>query len=301
LVSGTATGSRTDVDPLRHQHHRRAQGADHDGIPGIQERQYDDRYQTAGRVRRPAAARAHGGVPAGTGDLIERGYREHGKIFSVKLPGRAGIVMLGPEHGKFLFDETDKRLSIRKGYPFLTRMLAPDAFFLAEYDEYGRQREIVLPRFRSRQMEEYVRIMERHVTAVTDELGDQGELDLATDIGSLLMRIVAECFLGAEFATRLDSGHFRIFREFTDGIDPLLPYPRRPAGPHADDAEATYPDGQPVPDRVRVNLILMLMVVGHDTSGCTRSPPASSASPPNRSTTRGTGCRRARWYWFRRP
>jgi sterol 14-demethylase len=229
--------------------------------------------------------------------LIERGYREHGKVFSVQLPGRKAIVMLGPEHGKFLFDETDKRLSIRKGYPYLKRMLAPDAFFLAEYDEYRRQREIVLPRFRSRQMEEYIRIMEKHVAALIDQLGDQGEMDLTTDIGPLLMRIVGECFLGAEFASRLDKGYFEIFHEFTEGIDPLLPYwfpaphlrrsrrarnrlradllalladrranPVDPPDLMQMMAEAVYSDGQSVPDRVRVNLILMLIVAGHDTT-----------------------------------
>jgi sterol 14-demethylase len=229
--------------------------------------------------------------------LIERGYREHGKVFSVRLPGRAGIIMLGAEHGKFLFGETDKRLSIRKGYPFFKHMLAADTFFLAEYDEYRRQREIVLPRFQSRQMQEYVRIMERYVTARIDQLGDQGEMDLTTDLGPLLMRIVAECFLGAEFAGRLDDGYFRIFKEFAEGIDPLLPgwFPAphlrrsrrarnrlradllailadRRANPIDPPdfmqvmAEATYSDGRPVPDHVRVNLILMLVVAGHDTT-----------------------------------
>jgi sterol 14alpha-demethylase len=229
--------------------------------------------------------------------LIERGYREHGKIFSIRLPGRSGIVMLGSEHGRFLFGETDKRLSIRKAYPFFKHMLGPDNYFLAEYDEYKRQREIVLPRFQGRQMQEYVQIMERQVGALIDQLGDQGELDLVTELGPLVMRITADCFLGADFAGRLDDGYFQVFREFTEGIDPLLPgwFPaphlrrsrrarnrlradlralladRRANPVDPPDfmqvmAEARYADGEPVPEHVRVNLILTLVVAGHDTT-----------------------------------
>jgi len=229
--------------------------------------------------------------------LIERGYREHGTVFSIRLPGRRGIVLLGPEHGRFLFGETDKRLSIRKAYPFFKHMLGPDNYFLAEYDEYKRQREIVLPRFQGRQMQEYVQIMERQVGALVDGLGDRGELDLVTELGPLVMRITAECFLGADFARQLDDGYFQVFRDFAEGIDPLVPgwFPaphlrrsrqarnrlrtdlrailaaRRANPVDPPDfmqvmAQATYADGEPVPEHVRVNLILTLVVAGHDTT-----------------------------------
>ena len=56
--------------------------------------------------------------------VLKRGHAAHGKVFSFKLLGRRMNVMLGPEHNKFFFEETDKLLSIRESMPFFCRRRA---------------------------------------------------------------------------------------------------------------------------------------------------------------------------------
>jgi sterol 14alpha-demethylase len=230
-------------------------------------------------------------------ELIERGHREAGGLFSLRLPGRTGVVLLGARHNRFFFSETDKRLSIRTAYPFFTRMFSPEFYFFAGMEEYKRQREVVLPRFQGRQLDGYVTAMAQETLAFEQRLGDTGAFNLTDELGPLVMRIAARCFLGPDFGSRMNHDFFREFRRFSAGMNPVMPEGvPRPAvirsnrardrlrtalgemiRQRRDDpvdppdflqtlAEATYADGTPVPDAVLVNMILMLTWAGHETT-----------------------------------
>jgi sterol 14alpha-demethylase len=229
--------------------------------------------------------------------LLDRGLAERGTIFSLRLPGRPAIVLIGQDHSDFLFAETDKRLSIRRAYPFFRHMFAPDVYFLAEWQEYQRQREILLPRFQGRQLDGYLAVMDAHAAALLDALGDQGEFDVPDTLGPVVLRITADCFLGAGVSTRLQDGLAATFRRFAEGQDPILPgwvpvphlrrshrardeiratvrkllaerreHPQDPPDFLQTLAEAAYTDGTPVPDHIRVHLVMVLIHAGHETT-----------------------------------
>ncbi|TWP46001.1 cytochrome P450 [Lentzea tibetensis] len=229
--------------------------------------------------------------------LIWRGYTEHGGLFSLSLPGVRSVVLLGAERNRFFYSETDKALSIRAAYPFFKRMFSPEFYVFAGVEEYHRQREIVVPRFQGRQLESYVAAMERETERFIDGLGTEGEFDLVDELGPLVMRIAARCFLGADFASRMDRDFFEEFRRFSGGMGFLLPgwlplprlvrsrrsrdrlravlgdmirerrrNPVRPVDFLQTLAESRYSDGEPVPDLVLVNLVLLLTWAGHETT-----------------------------------
>ncbi|MCS0638047.1 cytochrome P450 [Streptomyces sp. LP05-1] len=228
--------------------------------------------------------------------VLWRGHAEHGTAFSLRLAGRRTVVLLGREHSRTFFAETDERLSIASAYPFFVRMFDPDFFYFGGQKEYLRQRDLILPRFRGNQFDAYVAVMEQRTRALIDQLGDEGETDLVTTLGPLVMNIAAHAFLGPDITTRID-GFFSLFRDFSSGMDPVLPgwlplprvvrgrrararlrsemlalvaeRRRRPADPPdflQALSEAHYPDGRPAPDRVIVNLILLLTWAGHETT-----------------------------------
>ncbi len=229
--------------------------------------------------------------------VLQRGYDEHGKVFRLRLPGAPGIVLLGPEHSKFVFAETDKRLSIRRAYPFFVHMFGPDALFLADEDEYKRQRDIVLPRFQARQLESHVEVMDGLTDTLIESLGESGEMDLVETLGPHVMNVATHCFLGSDLSDRLGDSFFDVFRRFSEGLDPLIPgwvpiprmvrchrardelrrvigdvirerraHPLEPADFLQVLTEATYSDGEPVPDHRLVNLVLMMIWVGYETT-----------------------------------
>jgi sterol 14alpha-demethylase len=229
--------------------------------------------------------------------LFERGYQEHGRIFALRLPGRRAVVLLGPEYDRFFFRETDRLLSIRTAYPFFVRMFDAQFYFFAEFEEYKRQRELVLPQFRGGQLDEYVRIMESETERLLDRLGGEGEFDLIATLGPLVMHIAAHAFLGPDFSDRMRGGYFAEFRRFSAAMDPVwpgwLPLPHLLRGRRSRDrlrraisqliaerrgnpvappdflqllCQSRFDDGEPVPDLVLVNLILMLTWAGHETT-----------------------------------
>jgi sterol 14alpha-demethylase len=232
--------------------------------------------------------------------VVERGHRECGEAFALRLGGRNAVVLLGPEANRFFFAETDGLLSIRTGMPYFPRMFDPDFYLFADAEEYRRQRDIVLPRFKGRQMEQYIEIMDRQIGDLARTFDSSGEFDLVDTLGPLVMRIAADAFLGTEFAKRLGDGFFAEFRRFSAGMDPVappwLPLPHLIRSRRARDrlrillggllderrrapldppdflqllTEARFPDGTDVPELVRVNLVLMLTGPG------TRRPPAT--------------------------
>jgi sterol 14-demethylase len=182
-------------------------------------------------------------------------------------------------------------------YPFFRHMFAPDIYFLAEQAEYQRQREIVLPRFQGRQLDDYVAIMDSNAIALCDRLGDQGEINLPDTFGPAVLRNATDCLLGVGVAARLGDGLADLLCQFGEAQDPILPgwvpVPHMRRGHQAGNqlkamiqdllaerrgapqdppdflqfmTEATFADGSPVSDHVRVNLLALLIHAGHQTT-----------------------------------
>jgi len=229
--------------------------------------------------------------------LLTRGYEEHGKIFSMKLPGQNVVVMLGPEHNKFVFDQTDKLLSIKEAYPFFVRMFNKDFFFIGGNEAYHQQRGIILPCFRATVMPNYIDVMVLETFKFMDSLGDQGTFNLTEEFGPLVMKIAAHSFFGSDFNEKLGASIFDDFRDFAKGMDPVVPgwvplpkfiksqkakrkladnllalikdrrqNPVSPPDFLQTLLESKNEDGSPVSDMILKNLVLLLVWAGHETT-----------------------------------
>ena len=229
--------------------------------------------------------------------LMERGYHEHGSIFSLQLGPKRAVILLGPENNRFFFSETDKLLSIREGYPFFIKMFHERFYFFAEFEEYLEQRAIIMPRFQPQQMHQYVTTMANETFALMERLGEEGTFDLIPTLGPLVMHIAARTFLGDDFRQRLGGHFFSDFRQFSGGMEPVLPLwlplpklirsqrakrklhkilgelieERRHNPVDPPDFLQTliasrYSDGRPIDDVVIINLILLLVWAGHETT-----------------------------------
>ncbi len=229
--------------------------------------------------------------------VLRRGYQTKGKLFSFKIMGRRMNVMLGPEHNRFFFEETDKLLSIRESMPFFLKMFSPDFYSFAEMDEYLKQRAVIMPRFKAAAMKQYVGIMAEETLNLTERLGDAGEFDLISTLGPVVMDIAAHSFMGKEFHEKLGHEFFELFRDFSGGMEFVLPlwWPtpkmlrsqrakkklhdilqswidkRRAAPLDPPDffqgmVETKYPDGKPIPDELIRHMIMLLVWAGHETT-----------------------------------
>jgi sterol 14alpha-demethylase len=229
--------------------------------------------------------------------VLKRGYKTKGKLFSFSILGRRMNVMLGPEHNRFFFEETDKLLSIRESMPFFLKMFSPEFYSFAEMDDYLRQRAVVMPRFKAASMKQYVAVMAEESLNLVERLGDEGEFDLIPTLGPVVMDIAAHSFMGREFHEKLGHHFFDLFRDFSGGMEFVLPLwlptpkmiksqrakrklhrvlqewidKRRAAPLDPPDffqgmAESKYADGTPVPDEIVRHMILLLVWAGHETT-----------------------------------
>ncbi|MEY2928182.1 MAG: hypothetical protein RL367_2659 [Pseudomonadota bacterium] len=229
--------------------------------------------------------------------VLKQGYQHHGRLFSFKVMGQRMNVMLGPEHNRFFFEETDKLLSIRESMPFFLKMFSPDFYSFAEMDEYLRQRAVIMPRFKAAAMKQYVGVMAEETLNLVARLGDQGEFDLIPTLGPVVMDIAAHSFMGREFHEKLGHEFFELFRDFSGGMEFVLPLwlptpkmirsqrakkklhailqqwiekrrqtPLDPPDFFQGMVETRYPDGSRIPDELVRHLILLLVWAGHETT-----------------------------------
>jgi sterol 14-demethylase len=232
--------------------------------------------------------------------LLERGYREHGSAFSFRLGVRTFDVLVGPEYNRFYWDQTDKKLDIARGMQFLRPLFGSKFWVWAGHDEYLRQRAIVFPKFKVGEMKRYSTVMTEEIDQLVRNLGSEGMVDIAPALGPTIMYIAAHAFLGRNYRAKFAKTHFDMFREFSLGIEGLLPlwlhwlptpqhrrgwrgkafyrrelgnwikerraHPADPPDFFQELLETKYEDGTPVPDDVIFQLIMFMTWAGHETT-----------------------------------
>lgn len=228
--------------------------------------------------------------------LIQRGFAEHGPVFGLKLANQNVAVVIGPEHQKKFFMETDGRLNIQEPYQFLRAMFG-EVLFLAPHDDYLQQRPLVQELFKRDKMLHYVNVMQEVVQEWLDGLGDSGEIEITSEIGVLVQEVAGNCFLGPEVNQAIGREFWDLYTDLGKALDPLLPpnlplpkfYKRdkakarmteilrpiiaeRRANPDQYDnflqdiINKEGQDGQPADEEMVRNLLVALMFAGHETT-----------------------------------
>ncbi|MAU01596.1 MAG: hypothetical protein CL608_31035 [Anaerolineaceae bacterium] len=154
--------------------------------------------------------------------LVRRGFVEHGNVFALKLANQNVAVVIGPENQKKFFMETDGRLNIQEPYQFLKAMFG-EVLFLAPHDEYLRQRPFVQELFKREKMLHYVDVMQEVVQAWLEGLGDSGEIELTSEIVTLVQEVAGNCFLGPEVHQTIGREFWDLYADLSQALDPLLP------------------------------------------------------------------------------
>lgn len=155
--------------------------------------------------------------------LFNRGYQEHGECFALKIPGKNTVVMVGRDANDFFFNQTDKLLNLQKAYAFLEASVGKDFYFFKEQERYLEERKLILGQLKVGSMKIYLPAMQKEISKLINNLGDEGDFDVVDTIGVLAMNISSHAFLGEEFRDKLGGKYFELFREFSECLDYVSP------------------------------------------------------------------------------
>ncbi|MBK7406887.1 MAG: cytochrome P450 [Saprospirales bacterium] len=234
--------------------------------------------------------------------FLRKAQKEHGNTFAIQLGPRKIAVLLEPDDLEAVFMKNDLTLSVGQAYKFVGTMFSPDYLYMADFEEYQEQRKVLLHAFKSEKLGNYLQAMQRELKDWMQDLGEEGEFDVVPEMSKLALHIAARAFIGEDFRMALNDQFLPLFKDLSDGAE--LVFPLNWPLPHLirckaarvklgkmvkevfdaregkEDApydflqylsEARYRDDQPVPEEIRINMVLGITWGGYETTTGTMS------------------------------
>jgi len=147
--------------------------------------------------------------------LFQRGYDEHGSIFSIRIGPRRAAVLLGPENNLFVFKQTDRALSLSTTFKWLTPLFTEKFPLAAETDQHRDYRPALLRPLKGKESERYIRAIRTEVEHWMEGLGDEGEFELVETFGRIILDCATRVFMGDEVRDQLADRFPGVFKDFT--------------------------------------------------------------------------------------
>jgi sterol 14-demethylase len=231
--------------------------------------------------------------------LLDRGRRQLGDTFSLRLAGARVTALIGPQANEAFFRARDDELSAREAYQFMTPVFGPGVAYDVAPEIMDEQLGFVFPALREERLQAYARFMEEEAEAYFERWGEEGQADLYTAANELTVFIASRCLIGREFRQNLSTEFARLYHHLEGGINllalfqPHLPLPafrrrdrarvrvgqlisgivaaRRAQGTGGEDflealMSARYSDGRALRDQEITGMLLSLIFAGQHTS-----------------------------------
>ncbi|MEZ4849810.1 MAG: cytochrome P450 [Bacteroidia bacterium] len=154
--------------------------------------------------------------------LIQRGFKQHGTMFTLRLGRKNLIVLVGPEHHRTFFMQTDKSLNIGKPYAFL-KPIVGEVMFVAGPETYNKQRLVFYEPFKRDKMKRYLSSMQMEIQRWLDQLGEEGKIEIGAEMRYLTQQVAARTFMGEDFARSVGDEFWEQYLIISKALDPLLP------------------------------------------------------------------------------
>ena len=164
---------------------------------------------------------------------LERGWRDHGEIFRLRLGPRDLVLFVGPEAHDFYFRASDDELDAKAVYQFTVPIFGRGVAYDVAPEIMSEQLGFLFPALGAPSMRRFVRLMLRETSEFADRLGEEGEIDLPSAMNQLTVNIASHCLLGREVREQVDEGFAEAYHDLQKGINTLGFFlPRLPTAGH---------------------------------------------------------------------
>jgi sterol 14-demethylase len=228
--------------------------------------------------------------------LLQRGYRELGPVFSLRLGPRRAAVLVGPEYHHFFFRQTGHCLSLAATFQWLRPMFGNRFPLMLEGPPHVTDRPALQRPLKGQPLAGYTGTFIEQTERWLESLGHRGEFELIESIRRLTLLNAVCVFLGTETRDQMENeiqalmdevtreapdhllrrlrmylpraGRFRARRRLHASVQRIIEERRR-NGVRREDylqalMEAETPNG-PIPDTDIINLATGMVWGGHAT------------------------------------
>ncbi|RCH91186.1 Lanosterol 14-alpha-demethylase, partial [Rhizopus stolonifer] len=235
--------------------------------------------------------------------FLQTCQKKYGNVFTFRLLNKRVTACLGPEGNQFVFNAKQEVASAAAAYNHMTKyVFGNDIVFDTAHHLFMEQKRMIKGGLNDASFRKDVGLISEECDMFFDQFGKKGEIDVYEMFGSLIIYTASRSLLGPEIRQAMDSGVADLYYDLDQGFRPInfmfpnLPLPsyrrrdqareklaniyseiiraRRSSGERHDDLvqtlmEATYKDGQAIPDHQICGILTAALFGGQHTSSTT--------------------------------
>lgn len=178
-------------------------------------------------------------------NMIREEYPRLGSVFTVKVLNRNITFLLGPEESVHFFKAPESEMSQQEVYQYNVPTFGPGVVFDVDYSVRMEQFRFFSESLRVSSLKSYVEHMVYEAEIFFDKWGDEGEVDLKSELEHLIILTASRCLLGREVRDQLFQNVSDLFHDLDNGMLPisvLFPYLPIPAHKQRDKARKQLAD-----------------------------------------------------------
>ncbi|KAI5084495.1 hypothetical protein GOP47_0000664 [Adiantum capillus-veneris] len=178
-------------------------------------------------------------------NMIREEYPRLGSVFTVKVLNRNITFLLGPEESVHFFKAPESEMSQQEVYQYNVPTFGPGVVFDVDYSVRMEQFRFFSESLRVSSLKSYVEHMVHEAENFFAKWGDEGEVDLKSELEHLIILTASRCLLGREVRDQLFQNVSDLFHDLDNGMLPisvLFPYLPIPAHKRRDKARKQLAD-----------------------------------------------------------
>lgn len=144
-----------------------------------------------------------------------------GEIAQFRIFNQRMILLTGDDASKLFYRSSDEQLDQSAAYKLMTPIFGEGIVFDAPIDRKNQQLRMLMPALRSEAMRNHADKILMEIEDLSQQWGDEGEVDLVAAMKQLTINTASHCLLGKEFRYELTDEFAAIYHDLEKGVNAL--------------------------------------------------------------------------------